>query len=151
MNTSTRLGLTVLTAATLVGALAGCATGAAVPTSSTSARTVTTAPPVPTPTPSTSPTTPAATPTPTAGPTSGASALAQHVFEACSTGAAENGISLTFTADPSGMPGPDGDYQLVYPFTFVDGHTDPYAIYTCTLTDDTVTSSYVRGGLSDTH
>ena len=30
MNTSTRLGTTVLTAAVLIGALAGCATGAAV-------------------------------------------------------------------------------------------------------------------------
>lgn len=79
------------------------------------------------------------------------SALAQHVYDECSKGAAAAGVTLTFTDDPSGYTGSDGTYQLVYPFTFDDGHTDPYAMYNCTLTDDTVGSSYVSSGMTDSH
>jgi hypothetical protein len=154
MNTSTRLGTTVLTAAALIGALAGCATGAAVsaPTASGDTATTTSVAPTPTPTPSPSAATAAdVPPTQTPTPVTSAPSLAQHVFDACSTEAAENGVTLTFTPDPSGSTSSDGSYQLIYPFTFDDGHTDPYAIYNCTLTDDTITSSYVKGGLGDAH
>ncbi len=156
MNTSTRLGTTVLTAAVLIGALAGCATGAAVSAPTASRDTATTTSVAPTPTPSPSAATvadvpPTPTPTPTPTPVTSAPSLAQHVFDACSTEAAENGVTLTFTPDPSGSTSSDGSYQLIYPFTFDDGHTDPYAIYNCTLTDDTITSSYVKGGLGDAH
>jgi hypothetical protein len=154
MNTSTRLGTTVLTAAALIGALAGCATGAAVsaPTASRDTATTTSVAPTPTPTPSPSAATAAdVPPTQTPTPVTSAPSLAQHVFDACSTEAAENGVTLTFTPDPSGSTSSDGSYQLIYPFTFDDGHTDPYAIYNCKLTDDTITSSYVKGGLGDAH
>lgn len=73
------------------------------------------------------------------------------IFDECSTGAAAAGVRLTFTADPTGYTTADGRYELIYPFTFLDGHDDPYAIYNCTLTDNTVTSKYVGGGLSDSH
>jgi hypothetical protein len=152
MNTSTRLGTTVLTAAALIGALAGCATGAAVSAPTASRDTATTTSVAPTPTPSPSAATAAdVPPTQTPTPVTSAPSLAQHVFDACSTEAAENGVTLTFTPDPSGSTSSDGSYQLIYPFTFDDGHTDPYAIYNCTLTDDTITSSYVKGGLGDAH
>jgi hypothetical protein len=82
---------------------------------------------------------------------SGTSALAQHIYDECSKGAADAGVTLTFTDNPSGYAGSDGTYQLIYPFTFDDGHTDPYAIYNCTLTDDTVDSSYVSSGMTDSH
>ena len=91
--------------------------------------------------------------TPSSSPSQGpaTSALAQHVYDECSKGAADAGVTLTFTDDPSGYPGSDGTYQLVYPFTFDDGHTDPYAMYNCTLTDDTVGSSYISSGMTDSH
>jgi hypothetical protein len=146
MNTSARLGTTVLTAAALIGALAGCATGAAVSAPTTPRDTATTTSVAPAPTPST-----AADVTQTPTPAASAPSLAQHVFDACSTEAAENGVTLTFTPDPPGYTSSDGSYQLIYSFTFDDGHTDPYAIYNCTLTDDTTTSSYVKGGLGDAH
>ncbi|QYI97006.1 hypothetical protein K0028_15280 [Curtobacterium flaccumfaciens pv. flaccumfaciens] len=112
-----------------------------------------------TPVPSQSPTATNATPenqpssTPSSSPSqeSGMSALAQHIYDECSKGAADAGVTLTFTNDPSGYPGSDGTYQLIYPFTFDDGHTDPYAVYNCTLTDDTVDSSYVSSGMTDSH
>ncbi|OIH98319.1 hypothetical protein BIU90_00010 [Curtobacterium sp. MCBA15_001] len=79
------------------------------------------------------------------------SALAQHVYDQCSIGAEAAGVRLTFTEKPSGYTEADGHHQLTYPFTFLDGHDDPYAIYNCGLTDDTVTSTFISGGMSDAH
>lgn len=79
------------------------------------------------------------------------SALAQHVFDECSRGAPEAGVRLSFTEHPTGYRDDDGRYQVIYPFTFLDGHEDPWAVYNCTLTDDSVTSEYVASGLSDAH
>jgi len=139
----------------MVAALSGCAASTATP--SPSATTAMTGDK--TPVPSQSPTATDATPenqppsTPSSSPSqeSGMSSLAQHIYDECSKGAADAGVTLTFTNDPSGYPGSDGTYQLIYPFTFDDGHTDPYAIYNCTLTDDTVNSSYVCSGMTDSH
>ena len=91
----------------------------------------------------------AATSTPAATPS--VSALAQHIYDQCNTDAAENGVTLTYTDDPHGYITADGSYQLIYPFTFNDGHTDPYAIYNCGLTNESITSTYVGGGLGDSH
>ncbi|MBB1198449.1 hypothetical protein [Curtobacterium flaccumfaciens] len=156
MNTRTRVSATALAACVMIAALTGCAASA--PTPSPSATTAMTGDK--TPAPSQSPTaTDAATPenqppsTPSSSPSQapGTSALAQHIYDECSKGAADAGVTLTFTNDPSGYPGSDGTYQLIYPFTFDDGHTDPYAVYNCTLTDDTVNSSYVSSGMTDSH
>jgi len=150
MNTRTRLSVTAVVTCVMVAALTGCAASA--PTSSPSATSATTGDKTPAPAPSPSATaTDAATPSssPSQGPAT--SALAQHVYDECSKGAAAAGVTLTFTDDPSGYTGGDGTYQLVYPFTFDDGHTDPYAMYNCTLTDDTVGSSYVSSGMTDSH
>lgn len=154
MHTRTRLGVTALAACVTVAALTGCATSA--PTPSPSATTATAGDE--TPVPSTSPTatdapTPETPSTPSSSPSqgSGTPALAQHIHDECSKGAADAGVTPTFTEDPSGYTGSDGTYQLIYPFTFDDGHTDPYAIYNCTLTDDTVDSSYVSSGMTDSH
>ncbi|WIE78146.1 MULTISPECIES: hypothetical protein [unclassified Curtobacterium] len=156
MNTRTRVSVTALAACVMVAALSGCAASTATPPpSATTAMTGDK-----TPVPSQSPTaTDAATPvnqppsTPSSSPSQdpGTSALAQHIYDECSKGAADAGVTLTFTNDPSGYPGSDGTYQLIYPFTFDDGHTDPYAVYNCTLTDDTVNSSYVSSGMTDSH
>ncbi|WP_412147747.1 hypothetical protein [Curtobacterium flaccumfaciens] len=149
MNTRTRLSVTAVATGVMVAALTGCAAGA--PTPSPSATSATTGDKTPSPSPTA---TDAATPsTPSSSPSQGpaTSALAQHVYDECSKGAADAGVTLTFTDDPSGYTGSDGTYQLVYPFTFDDGHTDPYAMYNCTLTDDTVDSSYVSSGMTDSH
>ncbi|MFA0851413.1 hypothetical protein ABRP24_016070 (plasmid) [Curtobacterium sp. WHRI 8282] len=154
MNTRTRLSVTAVAACVMVAALTGCAASA--PTPSPSATSATTGDETPAPSPSATATdavTPSTPSTPSSSPSQGpaTSALAQHVYDECSKGAADAGVTLTFTDDPSGYPGSDGTYQLVYPFTFDDGHTDPYAMYNCTLTDDTVGSSYVSSGMTDSH
>lgn len=156
MNTRTRVSLTAVAACVVVAALSGCA--ASTPTPAPSATTAMTGDKTPLPSPSPTATDAATTDnqTPSTPPTSpskapGTSALAQHIYDECSKGAADAGVTLTFTNDPSGYPGSDGTYQLVYPFTFDDGHTDPYAVYNCTLTDDTVDSSYVSSGMTDSH
>ncbi|KQR31364.1 MULTISPECIES: hypothetical protein [Curtobacterium] len=156
MNTRTRFSLTAVAACVVVAALSGCA--ASTPTPAPSATTAMTGDKTPLPSPSPTATDAATTDnqTPSTPPTSpskapGTSALAQHIYDECSKGAADAGVTLTFTDDPSGYPGSDGTYQLVYPFTFDDGHTDPYAVYNCTLTDDTVDSSYVSSGMTDSH
>ncbi|MBT1676684.1 hypothetical protein [Curtobacterium aurantiacum] len=157
MRNSTRFVIAAAAAGTVLAALAGCtaspAEGSGSP-SPTQAATTTAAAPTTAPTttsapaPTTAPTT-APTEQPTATPTR--SALAQHIFDECNKGAADAGVVLEFTAEPSGYAAAD-DYQLVYPIArFVDGHTDEWAIYTCTLTDDTVHSTFVRGGVTDTH
>ncbi len=149
MNTRTRLSVTAVVTCVMVAALTGCAASA--PTPSSSATSASTGDKTPSPSPTA---TDAATPsTPSSSPSQGpaTSALAQHVYDECSKGAADAGVTLTFTDDPSGYTGSDGTYQLVYPFTFDDGHTDPYAVYNCTLTDDTVDSSYVSSGMTDSH
>ncbi|MCS5492422.1 hypothetical protein [Curtobacterium flaccumfaciens] len=149
MNTRTRLSVTAVATCVMVAALTGCAASA--PTPSASATSASTGDETPSPSPTA---TDAATPsTPSSSPSQGpaTSALAQHVYDECSKGAADAGVTLTFTDDPSGYTGSDGTYQLVYPFTFDDGHTDPYAMYNCTLTDDTVGSSYVSSGMTDSH
>lgn len=105
--------------------------------------------------------TPSATPAPTVAPSrtpatseptggSSVSALAQHVYDACNTGADDAGVVLEFTADPSGYTS-DGKYMLIYPMHFADGHIDPWAIYNCTLSDDTVDSTFLGGGVTDMH
>lgn len=136
-------------------ALTGCAidataTSAASPTSSTSGPTRTSSPSASAPRSTATATATATAPT-AAGTDETGSALAQHIHDACSTGADESGVTLTFTADPTGYSTPDGRYELVYPFTFDDGHTDPYAIWNCVLSDDTVTSTFLGAGLGDTH
>ncbi|MBT1670434.1 hypothetical protein KK092_13695 [Curtobacterium flaccumfaciens pv. flaccumfaciens] len=149
MNTRTCLSVTAVATGVMVAALTGCAASA--PTPSSSATSASTGDKTPSPSPTA---TDAATPsTPSSSPSQGpaTSALAQHVYDECSKGAAAAGVTLTFTDDPSGYTGSDGTYQLVYPFTFDDGHTDPYAMYNCTLTDDTVGSSYVSSGMTDSH
>jgi hypothetical protein len=147
MTIRTRLALVAVTC-TVVTTLAGCATTAPAAGASASSITVTTpttepsSTTTPTPTPSAAP---PSTPTPTAD------ALARHVHDLCSTGAAEAGITLTFTAHPDGYTGSDGRYHLVYPFTFDDGHEDPYATWNCTLSDDGVDSTFVGSGITDSH
>jgi len=148
MKTRTRLSVTAVAACVLVAALTGCAASA--PTPSPSATSATAGDETPAPSPSAT-ATDAVTPSSSPSQGAAASALAQHVYDECSKGAADAGVTLTFTDDPSGYTGSDGTYQLVYPFTFDDGHTDPYAMYNCTLTDDTVGSSYVSSGMTDSH
>ncbi|MCE0457890.1 hypothetical protein [Curtobacterium flaccumfaciens] len=148
MNTRTRLSVTAVAACVLVAALTGCAASA--PTPSPSATSATAGDETPALSPSAT-ATDAVTPSSSPSQGAAASALAQHVYDECSKGAADAGVTLTFTDDPSGYTGSDGTYQLVYPFTFDDGHTDPYAMYNCTLTDDTVGSSYVSSGMTDSH
>ena len=148
MNTRTRLSVTAVVTCVMVAALTGCAASA--PTSSPSATSATAGDETPALSPSAT-ATDAVTPSSSPSQGAAASALAQHVYDECSKGAADAGVTLTFTDDPSGYTGSDGTYQLVYPFTFDDGHTDPYAMYNCTLTDDTVGSSYVSSGMTDSH
>ncbi|MBT1632149.1 hypothetical protein [Curtobacterium flaccumfaciens] len=148
MKTRTRLSVTAVAACVLVAALTGCAASA--PTPSPSATSSTAGDETPAPSPSAT-ATDAVTPSSSPSQGAAASALAQHVYDECSKGAADAGVTLTFTDDPSGYTGSDGTYQLVYPFTFDNGHTDPYAMYNCTLTDDTVGSSYVSSGMTDSH
>lgn len=148
MKTRTRLSVTAVAACVLVAALTGCAASA--PTPSPSATSATAGDETPAPSPSAT-ATDAVTPSSSPSQGAAASALAQHVYDECSKGAADAGVTLTFTDDPSGYTGSDGTYQLVYPFTFDNGHTDPYAMYNCTLTDDTVGSSYVSSGMTDSH
>ncbi|MGW8431815.1 hypothetical protein ACWGJ9_12030 [Curtobacterium citreum] len=156
-----RLTITAAIALT-VAALTGCSTtaGPAVspPATSTVKPTATASTPTPTATETAvadpkvaDPSSPAAAPSASSDPSS-VSALAQHIYNECSLGAAENGITLTFTErELTGYVNEAGHYQLVYPFTFNDGHDDPYAIYNCALTDDTVTSKFLAGGITDTH
>ena len=159
-----RTALTAAAACALLAALTGCAAAApAGPATSTpravSATDATSAPPVvsssqPSPTESAvadpEPAEPASDPAPTGDPAPTVSALAQHVYDECSKGAADARITLRLTDHPSGSSS-NGGYLLIYPFTFTDGHDDPYAIYDCLLTDDTVDSTFVSGGLSDAH
>lgn len=152
MTMPVRLAGTVLTVLTVAAALTACSSADPTPApsaSATEATDVTTSTPAPTPsdTATTVPETP--TPTPTSTPTASGSALAQHIYEQCSTGAADAGVRLTFTEDPSGYTAANGHYQLIYPFEFLDGHDDPYAIYNCSLTDDTLQSTWVGGGIGD--
>lgn len=159
MRNSTRFVIAAAAAGTVLAALAGCTAspteGSGSP-SPTQAATTTAAAPTATatttsaPAPTTAPTN-APAEQPTATPTPTRSALAQHIFDECNKGAADAGVVLEFTAEPSGYAAAD-DYQLVYPIArFVDGHTDEWAIYTCTLTDDTVHSTFVSGGVTDAH
>lgn len=152
------------TALTVVAALTGCATTTG-PTAtettretatSTPTKTATQAASTPTPTPSATATAvadpKAVEPYASASvPSTSVSALAQHIYDQCSIGAAAAGVRLRLTENPSGYTESDGHYQLVYPFTFLDGHDDPYAIYNCGLTNSTVTSKFISGGISDTH
>ncbi|MGN7189489.1 hypothetical protein [Curtobacterium sp. MCBA15_004] len=151
--------ITVTTALAAVAVLSGCTTDTSGPVPDrTTARPTASA----TPTPTTS--APSGTQTSGPAPEGGAapapgtsagqpagSALAQHVFDECSRGAPEAGVRLSFTEHPTGYRDDDGRYQVIYPFTFLDGHEDPWAVYNCTLTDDSVTSEYVASGLSDAH
>ncbi|PYY60651.1 hypothetical protein DEJ17_05725 [Curtobacterium sp. MCSS17_011] len=151
MNTRTRLSVTAVAACIMAAALTGCAASAPTPSPSETTATTGDKTPVPSPSPTA---TDAATPSaPSSSPSQGSetSALAQHIYDECSKGAADAGVTLTFTDNPSGYTGSDGTYQLIYPFTFDDGHTDPYAVYNCALTDDTVDSSYVGSGMTDSH
>jgi hypothetical protein len=80
------------------------------------------------------------------------SADAAHWFEVCSDGAAASGVSeLRSVNDP--VPVTDGGrFTLTYPVArFSDGHTDPYAIFICALSDGGSTARFVQGGLSDSH
>lgn len=160
-----RIVRTAAAVSVLVVALVGCASEStarpqASGTPSSSSTATTTPADAGTVTPSTTPSTttePTRTGTGTAEPTavatqpaSPASALAQHVFDTCRQGAEDAGVTLQYTDDPQGSSSPSG-WSVVYPFRFDDGHDDPYAIFTCTLTDDTVHSTYVGSGLGDTH
>ncbi|OIH95016.1 MULTISPECIES: hypothetical protein [unclassified Curtobacterium] len=150
MTMPVRLAGTVLTVLTVAAALTACSSADPTPApsaSATEATDVTTS--TPAPTPSETATTVPETPTPTPTSTASGSALAQHIYEQCSTGAADAGVRLTFTEDPSGYTAANGEYQLIYPFEFLDGHDDPYAIYNCSLTDDTLQSTWVGGGIGD--
>ena len=154
-----RITLAAAAACAVVAALTGCAAatpaGPATATTRPVSGTVTPTPPVDgitTPTPKPSETAvadpKAVEPTTIPGPT--VSALAQHIYDECSKGAADAGVTLKLTENPSGYTS-NGKYELIYPFTFNDDHNDPYAIYNCVLTDNTVNSTYVGGGLSDSH
>lgn len=153
-----RIALTAAATCAVVAALTGCAAASPAGPATSTPRAVRTAegastPPVVSST-QPSPTEPAAAdPTitePSGTPAPTVSALAQHVYDECSKGAPGAGVTLQLTDDPSGYSS-DGNYLVVYPFTFDDGHDDPYAVYNCTLTDDTVDSTDVSSGLSDTH
>jgi len=144
----------IAVALAVAAALTGCTAHTVVAAPDTSTAKTSAAASAPTPSASGTATDdrPAAAPSATSAPSeSAASALAQHVYRECSTGAAAAGVRLTFTAEPSGYTTADGHYQLVYPFTFLDGHTDPYAVYNCALSDDTITSTYLSSGMSDSH
>ncbi len=146
-----RLTIATVTALTAVAALTGCATstGTAAPTTpNTHVSKTANATPSPSATDTAVADPKAVEPTTSAAPT--VSALAQHIYDECSAGAADAGITLTLTETPTGYTS-DGKYLLLYPFTFNDGHDDPYAIYNCALTDNTVNSTFIGGGLSDTH
>jgi hypothetical protein len=164
MNTRTRSTLTIAAACVAVAAFTGC-TSASPDGPATSTTTAWPASPTATPTrvapTQTAPTeTAVADPTavqppaaPTTAPPAAApevSPLAQHIYDECSKGAADAGVTLQLTANPSGYDS-DDHYQLVYPFTFNDGHDDPYAVYNCALTDKTVNSTFIGGGMTDSH
>ncbi|RPE83353.1 hypothetical protein EDF28_1895 [Curtobacterium sp. PhB137] len=154
MQTHVRPLVAAAAAAALVAVLTGCAAASqAGPAASTPdpVGTSTSTSPTPTETTTPSPTAIATAPSPTASATPTVSALAQHIHDECNKGADDAGVVLEFTAEPSGYTS-DGKYLLVYPIKqFTDGHTDPWAIYNCTLTDDTVGSTFVGGGVTDTH
>ncbi len=154
MQTHVRPLVAAAAATALVAVLTGCAAASqASPATSTPDRvgTSTSTSPTPTETTTPSPTATATAPSPTASATPTVSALAQHIYDECNKGADDAGVVLEFTAEPSGYTS-DGKYLLVYPIKrFTDGHTDPWAIYNCTLTDDTVGSTFVGGGVTDTH
>ncbi|MBT2501301.1 hypothetical protein [Curtobacterium sp. ISL-83] len=77
--------------------------------------------------------------------------MAQHIYDECNIGADDANVVLQFTEHPVGRT-VRGTYMLVYPIKqFTDGHTDPWAMYTCNLTDDTVHSTFVGGGMIDSH
>lgn len=154
MQTHVRPLVAAAAAAALVAVLTGCAAasqaGPAAPTPDPVGTSTSTSP-TPTETTTPSPTATATAPSPTASATPTVSALAQHIHDECNKGADDAGVVLEFTAEPSGYSS-DGKYLLVYPIKqFTDGHTDPWAIYNCTLTDATVGSTFVGGGVSDTH
>lgn len=145
-----------MAACVLVAALTGCAASALTPSPSATSATTGNKTPVPSQSPTatdaaTAVNQPPSTPSSSPSQKPGTSALAQHIYDECSKGAADAGVTLTFTDNPSGYPGSDRTYQLTYPFTFDDGHTDPYAVYNCTLTNDTANSSYVSSGMTDSH
>ena len=161
-----RLTITIAAALTVAATLTGCAandgpTASPTPTSKPAATAAATTP-TPTatetavadpkavqPTTAPAPEPPAAAPTrPAAAPA--VSALAQHIYDECSKGAADAGVTLQLTANPHGFDS-NGRYELLYPFTFNDGHDDPYAIYNCVLTDNTVNSTFIGGGMTDSH
>ncbi|WIE81423.1 hypothetical protein [Curtobacterium sp. MCSS17_016] len=165
-----RLTITIAAALTVAATLTGC-TANDDPTASptpTSKPTATAAATTPTPTatatavadpkavqPTAAPTVAPAPEPPAAAPTSPAaapavSALAQHIYDECNKGAADAGVTLQLTANPYGFDS-NGRYQLLYPFTFNDGHDDPYAIYSCVLTDNTADSTFIGGGMTDSH
>ncbi|MBF4587241.1 hypothetical protein [Curtobacterium sp. VKM Ac-2887] len=154
MQTHVRPLVATAAAAALVAILTGCAAASpAGPATSTPDRVgaSTSTSPTPTETTTPSPTATATAPSPTATATPTVSALAQHIHDECNKGADDAGVVLEFTAEPSGYTS-DGKYLLVYPIKqFTDGHTDPWAIYNCTLTDATVGSTFVGGGVTDTH
>lgn len=156
MQTHVRPVAAAAAAAALVATLTGCAAASpAGPATSTPNRVESSTSTIPTPTGTTAPSPTATAPSPSATPTATAtptvSALAQHIYDKCNKGADDAGVVLEFTAEPSGYTS-DGKYLLVYPIKqFTDGHTDPWAIYNCTLTDATVGSTFVGGGVTDTH
>ncbi|MFJ4074097.1 hypothetical protein [Curtobacterium sp. NPDC089991] len=156
MQTHVRPLVAAAAATALVAVLTGCAAASqAGPATSTPDRVGASTSTSPTPTETTAPsptaTAPSPSPSPTASATPTVSALAQHIYDECNKGADDAGVVLEFTAEPSGYSS-DGKYLLVYPIKqFTDGHTDPWAIYNCTLTDATVGSTFVGGGVSDTH
>lgn len=156
MQTHVRPVAAASAAAALVAMLTGCAAASpAGPATSTPNRVESSTSTIPTPTGTTAPSPTATAPSPSATPTATAtptvSALAQHIYDECNKGADDAGVVLEFTAEPSGYTS-DGKYLLVYPIKqFTDGHTDPWAIYNCTLTDATVGSTFVGGGVTDTH
>ncbi|PYY32257.1 hypothetical protein [Curtobacterium sp. MCBD17_030] len=163
-----RLTITIAAALTVAATLTGCTANDG-PTASptpTSKPTATAAATTPTPTATASetavadpkavqPTTAPAPEPPAAAPTSPAaapavSAVAQHIYDECNKGAADAGVTLQLTANPHGFDS-NGRYELLYPFTFNDGHDDPYAIYNCVLSDNTVNSTFIGGGMTDSH
>lgn len=167
MTTTTALRTTVLTAAAACAALlalAGCAQDTpratdTTPASPTHRSTPTAASvrstPTPTATATATPTVPLSSPTPTTAPTAVAApptpSLAEHVRDVCSVEAARDGVTLVPSDTVSGRTTQDGRYEVVLPFTFDDGHQDPYAVYVCTVTDDTLASTLVGAGPIDTH
>ncbi|WNY34967.1 hypothetical protein Q9Q99_07970 [Curtobacterium flaccumfaciens] len=120
MNTRTRVSLTAVAACVVVAALSGCA--ASTPTPAPSATTAMTGDKTPLPSPSPTATDAATTDdqTPSTPPTSpskapGTSALAQHIYDECSKGAADAGVTPDLHGRPVGVPGQRRDLPARLP------------------------------------